>query len=214
MPELQPPEVDEFVSILRLRAQWEQSPQGAGESAWHFAQINSPFEPLQEQLWELWRDNLKDAWQARRPQGWIFQRVLIEDIWPGVREPLEIDLNEAADPLNPGGAPVQISPIITWGTQYRGRSYRGRTYWGQIALPDLAFSTISNDLYINMADFASAMASTFYATGPLDTDPKLCVFSRQHNLVPELLGRYAMVNFHVLRSTPGIIRQRRFGSAP
>jgi hypothetical protein len=209
MSDPQPPEVDMFVSIMRLRAQWEQSPFGAGESAWHFAQINSPVGDLQTPLWELWRDNIKPHWTERRPDGWIFQRVLVEDVWPGVRDDLEIDLNESQPPGSPGGAPSQITPIITWQTPYKGRSYRGRTYWGQIAADDLYYSGFSPGLFTNLANFGNAMQDTFFAAGPLDAEPKLCIFSRQHDLAPEPFGRYAMVTVAQLRPYLAIQRRRQ-----
>lgn len=189
-----PPELDDDLLVLQLRAQWDVAFTGRGESAWNFVMLRTALVDQQQGLWELWRDNVKPFWMARRPPEWHFTRVLVEDRWPQVKEPLEIPIDEYGPPGAFNGAPVQLSPILTLYTLYRGRSYRGRTFWGQIRVEDLEGSNMTNGLWNAINSWADAMHDTFVNDGIIGVDPVLCVISHQHDGIAEPKGRYAPVD--------------------
>jgi hypothetical protein len=208
VPEILPPELDDLVTVLQLRAQWEVQFQGRGESSWSFVMLRTALVDQQQGLWELWRDNVKPFWMARRPPEWHFTRVLVEDRWPQVKEPLEISIDEYGPPGAFNGAPVQLSPILTLYSTYRGRSYRGRTFWGQMRVEDLEGSNITNDLWNALNSWADAMIDTFGAGPIIGVDPVLAIVSRQHNGVPEPKGRYAVVDRLTRRRYIALQRRR------
>jgi hypothetical protein len=202
------PEVDDTLRVLKLIVEWEQSPFGAGSSSWHFAMERTALVDQLQGLWDIWEANIKTLWMGRRPADWKLVRAIVREVWPGTTPDLFIDIGEFAGPGATGGAPVQLTPIIKWLSTLPGRSYRGRTYWGQIALADLAYSSLALPLYIQLTDFASAMETTFFLDAPiLGVDPKLCIFSQSHNNAPEPKGRYALVR--AWQVPPYVAFQRR-----
>jgi hypothetical protein len=209
-PLILPPELNDDLRVLQLRAQWEYSPFGAGESAWNFVSFRVDLATQQQALWDLWEQYVKPAWVARRPEGWEFTRVLVVDKYPGVGMDLEIDLNETVPPNGLDGAPIQVSPVMTWFTDYPGRSYRGRTYWGQIARQDLYFASFTFDLFAALAIFQNAMIDTFATPGGPGLLFNFCVISKQHDLMPEPVGRYAQIRYGQLRTDLAIQRRRRY----
>lgn len=194
MPFLLPPELDDTVRVLQLRAQWDVAFTGRGESAWNFVMFKTALVDQQQGLWELWRDNVKAYWMARRPPEWHFTRVLIQDRWPGDLPDLDIPIDQYGPPGAFNGAPVQLSPILTLYSTYYGRSYRGRTFWGQVRVEDLEGSNMTNGLWNALNDWADAMYDTFCGSPVIDVDPTLVILSRQHDGVPEPVGRYAPVD--------------------
>lgn len=202
------PELTDTQRVMQLRAQWEVSFTGRGESSWSFVANRAAglLNPLEE-LFVLWEANVKPFWVARRPPEWQFTRVVVEDRFPGTMPPYIVDIGEFGAPGPYSGAPVQLSPILTLYTALRGRSYRGRTYWGQIRVQDLDGSNLSSGMWNALDDWADAMYNTF--SFPLfTTDPTLCIVSRRHNGLPEPIGRYAPVS-HITRKRYLALQRRR-----
>lgn len=203
-----PPELDNLVTVLQLRAQWDVAFTGRGESSWSFVMFRTALVDQKAGLWELWRDNIKPLWMARRPPEWHFTRVIIEDRWPGTSVPLEVTINEYGPSGPYSGAPVQVSPIVTLYSNYPGRSYRGRTFWGQIRVQDLEGSNVSEPMWTALDAWADAMFDTFCGSPIIDVDPTLCIVSRRHDGAPEPVGRYAPVD-HLTRKRYLALQRRR-----
>lgn len=187
------PELNDTLRVLQLRAQWDVAFTGRGESSWSFVTDRNDTFDQKADLWDRWRVNIKPFWIARRPPEWHFTRVLIEDRFPGGSPPMEITIDEYGEAGDFSGAPVQLSPILTLYTDYRGRSYRGRTFWGQIRVEDLDGSNLSSGMWTALVHWADAMYDTFCAPSIFPADPRLCIVSRRHNGAPEPIGRYAPV---------------------
>lgn len=194
MPFLIPPELDDTLLVLQLRAQWDVSFTGRGESSWSFVMDKTVDIVGQTAgLAALWIANIKPFWMARRPPEWHFTRILVEDRWPATTAGLEITVDEYGPSGPYSGAPVQLSPIFTLYTAYSGRSYRGRTFWGQIRVEDLEGSNLSAGMWTAMTQWEDAMHDTFCVPSIFPSYPRLCIVSRQHDGVPEPKGRYAPV---------------------
>jgi hypothetical protein len=189
----QPPEINDNMLILQLRAQWTLQDQGRGESSWSFAMLNAGVETQKGLLWDLWHDIVKVHWMARRPSSWHFDRVLIEDRFPGTTIPLEILIDEYGPGPSSNSAPVQTGPVVSWRTQYPGRSYRGRTYWGPIMADDLADAFITTELIDEIDAWIDSMFSAFYVGVRSETEPHFVIVSRRHDNMPEPVGRWANV---------------------
>lgn len=187
------PELHTGLLVLQLRAQWDVIFTGRGESSWSFVMPEGDIHAQKENLLGLWLDNVKGFWMSRRPPEWHFTRVLVEDRYPATTAPLEWTVDEYGPPGEFNGAPVQLSPIVVWNTALHGRSYRGRTFWGQVRVEDLAGSNLSDELYALQNDFGQAMFDTFCVGSVVFPSPTLSIVSRQHNLAPEPIGRYAFV---------------------
>lgn len=201
------PEVDDEMLVLQLRAQWAVPGVGRGESAWNFLHLASGLVDQQQVLWERWRDNCKVYWMQERSDDWIFERVVIQDKWPGIRPDLVIDLNEPGAEDSNGIGPIQSSPLITWQTGLIGRSYRGRTYWGPVRIDDMIHGGFVEVVRVQMDNFAFTMMEQFASDPMIAMDPHFIIFSRQHDGVPEPKGRYALVSGY--RISPFLATQRR-----
>lgn len=197
MPDfLQPEPLGDLERILELRAQWSITGRAAGESRWRFwMRTTNEFDQF-ALLWQRWRDSLKTYWQANRAGGFTFEQVLINQIAPASLEQLIVPIGEedSGDPDEQG--PPQATPIITWRSDFPGRSYRGRTYWGPIRWPDITGGTYDHTVHVLLDNFAETMLDVFQF-GPLTAfDPHFCVFSRQHDGAPDLPGRVAFVTHY------------------
>lgn len=202
------PELDDTLRVLQLRAQWDVSFTGRGESSWSFVMDRNDTFDQKAELYALWEANIKPFWMARRPPEWHFNRVLVEDRWPGTSVGLEVNIDEYGPSGAYSGAPVQLSPILTLYSALHGRSYRGRTYWGQIRVQDLDGSNMTEGLWNALNAWADAMANTFCAPSIFPSAPKLAIVSRRHNGAPEPKGRYAYVTALVRKRYLALQRRR------
>lgn len=192
-----PPEINDNMLVLKLRAQWTLGHQGRGESAWHFVCLNAGAPTQMAFLWDLWESTCKSLWASRRPTVWTFDRVIIEDRFPAEEPELIMELNEPG--LGPGAdsVPPQLGPLISWRTAWPGRSYRGRTYWGPFLRDDLEESFVSGPLTSVIEDYAEAMLHQFGVAARSETEPHFAIISRQHDGVPEPVGRWADVEYNM-----------------
>lgn len=144
-------------------------------------------------LWDMWQTACKSYWMARRPASWHFDRVLIEDRYPGETVPLEIPIDEDGPEASFASSPPQWTPVISWRTEYPGRSYRGRTFWGPFLLADVDETTPSTELENANDAFAFQMLSQFGVGVRSETEPHFVIVSRRHDNMPEPVGRFASV---------------------
>jgi hypothetical protein len=203
----QPEPLGDLERILELRAQWSIPGRAGGESRWRFwMRTTNEFDQF-ALLWARWEAELKPWWIANKAPGWTFDQVLINQIAPASLEQLIVPIGEETPGDSDFQAPPQASPIITWRSDFPGRSYRGRTYWGPVRWDDLGEGTVVGSVLGPMNGFANAMLDTFQF-GPLTAfDPHFCIFSRQHDGVPELPGRVAFVTSFTVQ--PYVATQRR-----
>lgn len=203
----QPPQLNDAVTVLQLRAQWQLGQMARGESSWSFVLVRFGAIDQTALLWEQWDDACRGFFVERRPTSWQLQRVLIEDRYPQLRPTLEVTLNQPGGGGSPDSAPGQVGPLISWRSDYPGRSYRGRTYWGPVMADDLDFDFVNNDCANNVRDFASAMFDNFCLAGMTATQPLFCIVSRRHDMMPEPVGRFAPVT--TFRAIHVMATQRR-----
>lgn len=207
MPEeLLPEPVESIDLVLELRVQWSIFLRAGGESRWRFWMRQSLEFDQQALLWQRWRDTCKVYFTSLRAGGWTFERAIVRDIYPAVLPDRIYDLGEldGGDPDEQG--PPSSTPIITWRSDFSGRSYRGRTFWGPIRWVDLTLGTYDHTLHVNLENFAETMLDVFQF-GPLTAyDPHFVIFSRQHNNEPDLPGRVAFVTHY---DVPQYLAQQR-----
>lgn len=203
----QPPELNDALTVLQLRAQWTLGGMARGESSWSFVLVR--FGPIDQTalLWEMWDAACHGHYVARRASTWTLDRVLVEDRYPALRPTLEVTLGEPGGGGSPDSAPGQVGPLISWRSDYPGRSYRGRTYWGPVMKDDLQEDFVNNACANNVRDFADAMFDTFCVAGMTATQPLMCIISRRHDNLPEPIGRFAPVT--TFRSIQIMATQRR-----
>jgi hypothetical protein len=203
-----PSELNDETLVLQLRAQWALSPFGGGESSWSFVMVRTGFVDQAAELRDRWFDQIKPLFMARRPSDFELVQVVIEDRWPQIDPPIFIDVNEWGDPANPQSAPPQITPVVSWYSNYPGRSYRGRTYWGAVRFDDIQGGGVNSDLLVALGAFVSGMDAQFIGPTGITQHPKLATVSRRHNGVPEPKGRYALTRLGIARFYLGIQRRR------
>lgn len=191
--EVLPAEVDDNQRVLELRAQWSIPGRASGESRWRFIMLKTGLFDQQLALWEKWRDELKVFWTNGRAGGWTFEQVIVKDLWPATLPDLVVPVGEVdgGDPGDQG--PPQATPIITWRSDFIGRSYRGRTFWGPIRWTDMDEGQYDELIRSILDNFAFSMLDQFGTGDLIATDPHFIIFSRQHNGIPEASGRYAPV---------------------
>lgn len=202
------PELNDVTLVLQLRAQWELSTFGRGECSWSFVMVRTGFPDQAAELRDRWLDNIKPLFMARRPSDFELRQIVIEDRWPQIDAPVEIDLNESPSGPFTNSASPQMTPVITWLTPYPGRSYRGRSYWGPIMVDDVQSGGLGDDMLPVLGDFINGMDATFMTTAGLRVSPSFAIVSRRHNGVPEPKGRYAFVNLGIARPYLGVQRRR------
>lgn len=194
MPPFPPPELNDTLTVLQLRVQWEIGSRGRGENSWSFIMIRNGLVNQPLLIWDMWEANCKAHWFGRLPGALTFTRALVEDRYPGVRAALEIPINESGPGGSDDSAPPQCAPIISWRTPWEGRSYRGRTYLPPPMADDLVFDWISFDCRNHIELFVDDMMNTFTGGFVGETSPQFAIVSRRHNNVPEPIGRFALVN--------------------
>jgi hypothetical protein len=192
----QPEPLGDLERILELRAQWSITGRAGGESRWRFwMRTTNEFDQF-ALLWQRWRDHLKVFWMANRAEGFTFDQVIINQIAPVAPEQLIVPLGEIVPGDGDDQGPPQATPIITWRSDFVGRSYRGRTYWGPIRWRDMSEGTYDHTVHVLIGDFAETMLDVFQF-GPMTAfDPHFCIFSRQHDNMPDLPGRVAFVTHY------------------
>lgn len=205
----QPAEVDDNLKVLELRAQWSVSGISSGESRWRFVMLRTGlFDQLQHTA-DMWQAGVLEPWTRFREDRWTLERLVVRDLWPAVEMDLIVPIGfvQIGNPGDQG--PPQATPVVTWRSDFIGRSYRGRTYWGPVRWPDIDSGTYVGGVDGAVSAFANAMMETF--TNPdLDAvDPHFIIFSRQHDGVPEPKGRYAPVTSFTQQRYLGTQRRRR-----
>jgi hypothetical protein len=203
-----PSELNDETLVLQLRAQWDLNPFGGGESSWSFVMVRTGFVDQAAELRDRWMDHIKPLYMARRPSNFELVEVIIEDRWPQIDPPIFIDVNEFGDSANPQSAPPQITPVISWRSEYPGRSYRGRTYWGGVRFDDIEGGGCSVPLLATLQDFVDGMDEHFFTTAGLGVSPRLATVSRRHNGVPEPKGRYVFTRLGIANLFLGLQRRR------
>jgi len=203
-----PPELNDNMLVLELRAQWTAGHMGRGESSWRFVMLNAGAPTQMAMLWDMWSASCKDRFRARRPTSWTLNQVIIVDKFPAENGDLWIDLNEPGLGTSEDCAPIQCGPVLTWRTDFPGRSYRGRTYWGPIQRLDLEVTFVTNALINAIEYFGEGMMSQFRWDVRSETEPHLAIISHQHNLVPEPVGRWADVQYFMPVRVMGTNRRR------
>jgi hypothetical protein len=189
----QPPELTDTLTVLQLRAQWTLLHQGRGESSWSFLMIQNGLVDQPAIILDNWMTYCHDLWVRRRPTSWVLNRLWVQDRIPGIRPDLIVELEQHGGWSNGDASPVQFGPLISWRTAYRGRSYRGRTFWGPIAKDDMEETFVTNALNADLDDWAFAMLTMMGGGFASETSPLFSVVSRQHDLVPEPIGRAAPI---------------------
>jgi hypothetical protein len=207
MPESLPAEVDDNLKVLELRAQWSVPGIASGESRWRFVMLRTGLFDQQQALADRWLANLYTPWITGRAGTWTFERVVVRDLWPGTAPDLVVPVGYVDPDDNGEQGPPQASPIITWRTDFIGRSYRGRTYWGPVRWPNLDSGTYTGVVEIAVSQLATLMMDTFAGGGLSAVDPHFIIFSKQHNGMPEPKGRYAPVTSYTRQ--PYLATQRR-----
>lgn len=208
MPDFPQPEpLGDLERILELRAQWTIPGRAGGESRWRFwMRTTNEFDQL-ALLWERWSTTPKEWWVANKAPGWTFDQAIISQIAPAGDAQLIVPIGETVPGSSDFQAPPQASPIITWRSDFVGRSYRGRTYWGPVRWNDLSEGTVTGAVLGNMEAFAESMLDMFQF-GPITAfDPHFCIFSQQHDNTPDLPGRVAFVTHYTVQ--PYVATQRR-----
>jgi hypothetical protein len=209
--EILPAPVDDNLKVLELRAQWSIPGRAGGESRWRFVMLRTGLFDQQVATWERWRDTLKDYWEANRAGGWTHEQVIVRDLWPALAPDLVVPIGYVVPGDGSDQGPPQSSPIITWRTDFRGRSYRGRRFWGPIRWDNMADGQYDHTTFIILDNFADTMMSEFQFGGLAAIDPHFIIFSRQHNLMPDLPGRYAPVtSYHIPRYLASQRRRQRY----
>lgn len=212
MPEeILPAPVDDNLKVLELRAQWSILGRAGGESRWRFVMLRTGLFDQQVKLWEMWRDNLEDYWMENRAEGWKFEQVIVRDLWPGTAADLVVPVGVVIPGDGDDQGPPQVGPIITWRTDFRGRSYRGRTFWGPIRWADLDQGQYDHTIWVILDNFAFTLLDVFSLGHPLAIEPNFIVFSQQHNMMPDLPGRYAPVtSYNIPRYLATQRRRQRY----
>jgi hypothetical protein len=208
MPDfLQPEPLGDLERILELRAQWVIPSRSAGESRWRFwMRTTEEFDQF-ETLGERWRDHLKVFFTLDRQGDFTLDQVIVRQIAPESDRVLIVPVGESFHGTDSLEGPPQASPIITWRSDFPGRSYRGRTYWGPIGINHMIDGGPDHDVLGTVDNFAFTMLDVFQF-GPLTAfDPHFCIFSRQHDNAPDLPGRVAFVTHYTVQ--PYLATQRR-----
>jgi hypothetical protein len=204
-----PAEVDDNLKVLELRAQWSVPGISSGESRWRFVMLRTGLFDQMQALADRWLEQIEEPWEEFREDTWTFERVVVRDLWPATAPDLIVPVGFVFTGALEDQGPPQASPIVTWRSDFIGRSYRGRTYWGPVRYPDLNAGTYVGGVQGAVNSFANAMMDTF-AGGGLDAiDPHFIIFSRQHNGVPEPKGRYAPVTSFTQQPYLGTQRRRQ-----
>jgi hypothetical protein len=131
MPEfLQPEPLGDLERILELRAQWVIPGRSAGESRWRFwMRTTEEFDQF-ALTWERWRDHLKVFFMLDRQGDFTLEQVIVSQLAPESDHVLIVPVGESFGGTDSLEGPPQASPLITWRSDFPGRSYRGRTYPG------------------------------------------------------------------------------------
>jgi hypothetical protein len=205
----QPEPLGELERILELRAQWSIPGRAGGESRWRFwMRQTNEFDQFQV-LWERWRDHLKVFFMNHRQGDWTLSQVLVNQVSPVSIEQLIVPIGEGVMGTTGYEGPPQVGPLITWRSDFAGRSYRGRTYWGPIGINHMDTGSYDHAVAVNLDDFAFTMLDVFQF-GPLTAfDPHFCIFSRQHDGVPDLPGRVAFVTHYTIPNFLATQRRRQ-----
>jgi hypothetical protein len=204
----QPPELNDTLTVLQLRAQWQLGHMARGESSWSFIMIRNGLVDQPALVWDMWHAALYDLWTRRRPSVWTFTQAVVQDRYPGVRPDLIIPLNAPGGGSSADSAPGQFGPVISWRSVYPGRSYRGRTYWGPVMRDDLEESFVNNACGGDIETWAEIMMDTFAHGFVGETSPQFAIVSRRHNKMPEPIGRFALVDYFMPVRVMGTMRRR------
>jgi len=160
-----------------------------------------------------WLNDVKPFFMARRTPTFHLVRVVIEDRFPATRPDFIFDLDEHSSSWPSPNAPMQSSPIVSWRSNFYGRSYRGRTFWGPFGANDLESPVYTDALIDAVEDWALAHYTAFHA--PLSPYvPRGVIFSRQHNLAPDLPGRCAPIENFIRPHLLAVQRRRMVGYHP
>jgi hypothetical protein len=209
--EILPAPVDDNLKVLELRAQWAIPGRAGGESRWRFVMLRSGIFDQQTRLWEMWRDHLKVFFMNHRQGNFTLEQVIVRDLWPATAPDLVQLVGESFGGSEGLEGPPQAGPIITWRSDFRGRSYRGRTFWGPIGINHMESGQYDHAVAVNLDDFAFTLLDVFSLGHPLPIEPNFIIFSQQHNLMPDLPGRYAPVtSYYIPRYLATQRRRQRY----
>lgn len=203
-----PPELNDTLTVLQLRVQWELGNHGRGENSWSFIMIRNGLVNQPLLIWDMWEASCKGFWMGRLPGTLTVTRALVEDRYPAVRPTLEIAINETGPGGSDDSAPPQCAPIISWRTHYQGRSYRGRTFLPPPMRDDLEADWVNSECSDNFEHFKDAMFDTFTGGFVGETSPQFAIVSRRHNGAPEPVGRFALVSESRTVNYMGFLRRR------
>jgi hypothetical protein len=209
VPESLPAEVDDETKVLELRAQWSVPGHASGESRWRFIMLRTGLFDQRQALADMWLANVGEPWERFREDTWTFEQVIVRDLWPAEEPDLFVPVGFVFVGDTGDQGPPQATPVVTWRTDFIGRSYRGRTYWGPVRWPNLDHGTYVGGVDGAVSAFANAMMDTFAGGGLSAVDPHFIIFSKQHNGVPEPKGRYAPVTSFTQQPYLGTQRRRQ-----
>lgn len=204
-----PAQVDDETKVLELRAQWRVPGISSGESRWRFIMLRSGLLDQRQALADMWLAGVGEPWERFREDTWTLERLVVRDLWPATEPDLIVPVGFVFSGGEGDQGPPQATPVITWRSDFIGRSYRGRTYWGPVRYPDLDHGTYVGGVAGAVSAFANAMMDTFGGPGLSAIDPHFIIFSRQHNGVPEPRGRYAPVTSFTQQPYLGTQRRRQ-----